>query len=116
MHWIAWPWPSAEPAPGVPADAAGWWALRFTPRVARLDEALLLEVSSTERLWGGRARLLTLLRQAAGGEGGEGEVRAGGAFPLPRGRPRNRPWPCCAWRRPGGHRRAMCRKACRCTH
>jgi protein ImuB len=81
MHWIAWPWPSAEPAPGVPADAAGWWALRFTPRVARLDEALLLEVSSTERLWGGRARLLTLLRQAAGGEGGEG----GGSIPFAQG-------------------------------
>ncbi len=69
MHWIAWPWPAID-APGVPADAAGWWALRFTPRVARLDEALLLEVSSTERLWGGRTRLLARLRQALEGEGG----------------------------------------------
>ncbi|MFT3815435.1 MAG: DNA polymerase Y family protein [Acidovorax sp.] len=60
-HWIAWPWP--------PADAADahWWALRFTPRVARLDEALLLEVSATERLWGGRSRLLALVRQEAAG-------------------------------------------------
>ncbi|AVS86712.1 hypothetical protein C8239_10855, partial [Paracidovorax avenae] len=50
----------------MPAAAAGWWALRFTPRVALLDEAVLLEVSCTERLWGGRAHLLALLRQGHG--------------------------------------------------
>ena len=63
MHWIALPLPSTEdgaPAvqPGM-AGAVGWWALRFTPRVALVEgEAVLLEVSSTERLWGGRDALL----------------------------------------------------------
>jgi len=56
------------------APAAGWWALRFTPRVALVDgDTVLLEVSTTERLWGGRDALLTLVLQAweeaAGGQG-----------------------------------------------
>lgn len=80
MHWIALPLPwhdeSAAP-PGTGAEmgaaadaaalsaAAGWWALRFTPRVALVDgEAVLLEVSTTERLWGGREALLALVLQA----------------------------------------------------
>lgn len=66
MHWIALPLPfgagdvkADAPAALANADAAGWWALRFTPRVALADgEAVLLEVSSTERLWGGRDALL----------------------------------------------------------
>ena len=45
--------------------AEAWWALRFTPRVALVDEALLLEVSTTERLWGGRAALLAQLQAHA---------------------------------------------------
>lgn len=65
MHWLAWHLPPIEPVPGVPPAAQGWWALRFTPRVALLDEALLLEVSSTERLWGGRAALQALLHGQA---------------------------------------------------
>ncbi|MBS0316605.1 MAG: DNA polymerase Y family protein, partial [Proteobacteria bacterium] len=57
MHWIAL-LPQHEPdRPGDPL-ALGWRALEFTPRVALVDEAVLLEVSSTERLWGGRDRLL----------------------------------------------------------
>ena len=78
MHWIALPLPwSDEPAalPGTGMDtdksagalqaAAGWWALRFTPRVALADgEAVLLEVSTTERLWGGREALQALVLQA----------------------------------------------------
>ena len=51
-------------APGLLGTEA-WWALRFTPRVARVDEALLLEVSTTERLWGGRAALLAQLHASA---------------------------------------------------
>ncbi|MDM0011948.1 DNA polymerase Y family protein [Variovorax sp. J22P168] len=43
-------------------ESLGWWALQFSPRVARVDEALLLEVSACERLWGGR---LALMRQLA---------------------------------------------------
>ena len=75
MQWIALQWPpeappalcpaaEAAPAapgqgqPGTPAEALGWWALQFTPRVARVDEALLLEVSGTLRLWGGLPALM----------------------------------------------------------
>ena len=66
MHWIALRWPpelvadAALPLP--PPEALGWWALQFTPRVAWVDEALLLEVSACERLWGGR---LALMRELA---------------------------------------------------
>jgi len=73
MYWLALQ-PLPEPAP--PGDAAaapgqpdpapltdartalGWWALRFTPRVSLQDDAVLLEVSGSERLFGGRRQLL----------------------------------------------------------
>jgi len=73
MHWIALqPWPEATPAPAQSTalrqeeaaplvDALGalaWWALRFTPKVAQVDDALVLEVSGSERLFGGRQPLL----------------------------------------------------------
>lgn len=68
MHWIALrPGPEAARlgAIGSEAEAApaallalAEWALQFTPKVARLDDALLLEVSASERLWGGRRALL----------------------------------------------------------
>lgn len=75
MQWIALQWPPEVPpvsrpaavatttAPGqeprqAPDEALGWWALQFTPRVARVDEALLLEVSSSLRLWGGLRALV----------------------------------------------------------
>ena len=76
MQWIALQWrdaasgpatAGASPAPEDPAcampspEALGWWALGYTPRVAWLDEALLLEVSACERLWGGRLPLMRLL-------------------------------------------------------
>jgi protein ImuB len=47
---------SAELADGC--TALGWWALQFTPKVARVDDVLLLELSASERLWGGRSALL----------------------------------------------------------
>jgi len=63
MHWIA-----LQPAPDAPGDAPAdlytalaWGALRFTPLVARVEDALVLEVSGSERLFGGRAALLHLL-------------------------------------------------------
>ncbi len=68
MRWIAWllPSPDAQDDPAEPPAAAqGWWALRFTPRVALLAEALVLEVSATERLWGGFAALRARLHQEA---------------------------------------------------
>lgn len=44
-----------------PQAALAWWALQFTPHVAQVEEALLLEVSASERLFGGRAALLRQL-------------------------------------------------------
>lgn len=44
-------------------QALGWWALRFTPRVALQEpaQAVLLEVCASERLFGGRRQLITQL-------------------------------------------------------
>lgn len=52
MHWIALQCPADELA------AWSWRGLQFTPRVAQVDEALLLEVSTCETLWGGRRQML----------------------------------------------------------
>jgi protein ImuB len=41
--------------------AWAWWALQFTPLVARMEAALLLEVSGSERLFGGLDALLDQL-------------------------------------------------------
>jgi len=56
MYWIA-----LLPSRDDERIAWGWRALQFTPRVARVDEALLLEASATLRLWGGRKGLLRRL-------------------------------------------------------
>ena len=56
MYWIA-----LLPSHEQERIAWGWRALQFTPRVALVDEALLLEVSASLRLWGGRKRLLRSL-------------------------------------------------------
>ncbi len=59
MYWIA-----LSPSPEDERIAWGWRALQFTPRVAQVDEALLLEISACEMLWGGRRQLLRRLLQA----------------------------------------------------
>ena len=56
MYWIA-----LQPSPDEDRTAWGWRALQFTPRVAFVDEAILLEAGASERLFGGRRRLLRLL-------------------------------------------------------
>lgn len=61
MYWIA-----LQPSPDEDARAWGWRALQFTPRVAFADEALLLEVGASERLFGGRKRLLRRLLKRDG--------------------------------------------------
>lgn len=88
MHWIALHWSPSEAPPtasasdtGRPsaegrdarrcdaelpdAQALGWWALGFTPHVTWCDEALLLEVSACERLWGGRQALMRQMAATA---------------------------------------------------
>ncbi len=65
MHWIALRWSLDADAPDAPVlptpEALGWWALRYTPHAAWQDEALMLEVSACERLWGGRTALMRQL-------------------------------------------------------
>jgi protein ImuB len=58
MFWIA-----LLPTDEAQSQAWAWWALRFSPRVARVDEALLLELSGSLRLWGGRQSLIAQLLQ-----------------------------------------------------
>jgi len=61
MYWIA-----LLPSRNEDATAWGWRALQFTPRVAFVDEAILLEAGASERLFGGRKRLLrALLKEEA---------------------------------------------------
>jgi protein ImuB len=59
MHWLALYLPDTIAA----ADRETWRlrALHLTPRVAQVDEALVLEVSASLRLWGGADRLLQQL-------------------------------------------------------
>lgn len=61
MFWIA-----LQPSPDEDATAWGWRALQFSPRAAFVDEALLLEVGASERLFGGRKRLLRRLLKESG--------------------------------------------------
>lgn len=66
MLWAAL-LPCATPDPSS-ADARlplATWALRFTPRVALQDEAVLMELASCLRLWGGFAALQTRLQAEA---------------------------------------------------
>jgi protein ImuB len=60
MHWIA-----LQPEPHGSADtlidpsaALGWWALRYTPKVTRVGEVIVLEVSASARLWHGLPALM----------------------------------------------------------
>ncbi len=75
MHWIALQ-PLSPEGVDLPNDfvALGWWALQFSPKVARVNvgmgvaagEVLVMEVSASERLFGGRTRLLACLFQSQG--------------------------------------------------
>ncbi|WP_297654837.1 DNA polymerase Y family protein [Hydrogenophaga sp.] len=71
MLWSALlPSPSAGTAPSIepaPQRALATWALQFTPRVALADEAVLMEVEASVRLFGGRHAL----RERVQGEGRE---------------------------------------------
>lgn len=70
MWWIA-----LLPSPATPSPEAvlslAWWALQWTPRVCLLDEAVLLEVAMSERLFGGRRALLQRLRAQAADAGAQ---------------------------------------------
>jgi protein ImuB len=44
--------------PELSATHLGWWALQYTPRVALLHDAVVLELEASESLFGGRQALL----------------------------------------------------------
>lgn len=70
MWWIALPvW--LHESPSTPVDAAEWvsWAQTYTPRVTRIDEALVLEVQGSLRLFGGRQALQQVLAHEARARG-----------------------------------------------
>lgn len=72
MLWLALlrPTPPERDTPPPWPEPLVWWALQFTPRVARLEEALVLELAASLRLFGGRAalqqRLLNELSELSG--------------------------------------------------
>jgi protein ImuB len=47
------------------APHLAWWALQFTPRVALLEDAVVMEVQASERLFGGAQRLWQCIHQGA---------------------------------------------------
>src|SRR5690606_137730 len=60
MLWAALSLPSAPDGTPPSSDALrglAIWALQFTPRVALADEAVVLEVAASTRLFGGRRAL-----------------------------------------------------------
>lgn len=63
MRWLALCCPPDAPASDT--DALAWLALSFTPRVARLEEAVVAEVSASLRLFGGARALRQQLQQRA---------------------------------------------------
>jgi len=63
MRWLALC--STPDAPAGDVDALAWLALSFTPRVARLEEAVVAEVSASLRLFRGARALRLRLRAEA---------------------------------------------------
>lgn len=66
--------------PALGAVHLGWWALQFTPRVALLDGAVVLEVQASERLFGGAAALRERIAHQARGLGVRAWAHAGTAL------------------------------------
>ncbi len=77
MHWLALllpppsntdESPSCSANPEQTQQALAWWALQFSPKVAYLEEAVVLEVQASLRLFGGadalHARVLDSASQA----------------------------------------------------
>ena len=70
MHWIAlsnvgFAPENSEPL-ADPLAALSWRALQFTPHVVRIEEAVLVEISASERLFGGFTALLERLLEPSG--------------------------------------------------
>ncbi|MET1116402.1 MAG: DNA polymerase Y family protein [Comamonas sp.] len=66
MHWAALlPRPLPGCASPIEPQALAVWALQFTPRVAGVEEAVLLEVEASLRLFGGSEALHALIETGA---------------------------------------------------
>ena len=68
LFWIALlPEEASSSTDEAPLDALSlaWWALQFTPRVALLDEGVVMEVHASQRLFGGSQNLKRLIVQGA---------------------------------------------------
>jgi protein ImuB len=65
MHWIALR-PASDASLADATTAWAWWALQFTPLVARVEAALVMEVSASERLFGGKVALLARIFESNG--------------------------------------------------
>lgn len=79
-HWTAL-LPAALPeGAALSREALGWWALQFTPRVACLEEAVVLEWGGSQRLFGGPARLLARLDMASRQQGAQACAHAPSAL------------------------------------
>ena len=69
MYWLALQpqptSPSTDGDAGQLLQATAWLALQFSPRVARLEEAVVLEVEASLRLFGGPDRLIERLKYSA---------------------------------------------------
>ena len=68
MQWVALrlsPSPDGAPPSSDALAGLATWALQFTPRVATADEAVLLEVEASLRLFGGRRALHGRIAQEA---------------------------------------------------
>ena len=73
-YWAALrPTTSAGSLPAIEQQALAVWALQFSPRVTRCEEAVLLEVKTSARLFGG-LRALRLRVEAEAAELGVGYV------------------------------------------
>ena len=55
--------------PDTPCTELSWWALGFTPRVACVDEAVLMELAASARLFGGRRALREQVQAGARAHG-----------------------------------------------
>ena len=56
-HWAALRTSSPHPSSSTDRQGLALWALQFTPRVAHLDEAVVMELAASMRLFGGEAAL-----------------------------------------------------------
>lgn len=56
-HWAALLTPSTDPSSFIDRQGLAVWALQFTPRVAHLEESVVMELASSMRLFGGEDAL-----------------------------------------------------------